>query len=153
MGENEERHLNISWVLGCWIILLIFLAIIIPNVGYSQGPCPKVPAGALSPQELLKTNWVLVTNRTDTTYGLQWLFLRNYEPGAKITYSLAIGAVGEYWPVLVNYLEDGVLKFLVLDITAREYKWDTDISLEDYNAVARWYSKFFGIDVELRKGA
>jgi hypothetical protein len=153
VGENKELHLKISLVLGCWIILLIFLAIAIPNIGYSQGPCPKVPAGALSPQELLKTNWVLVTNRTDTTYGLQWLFMRNQEPGAKITYSLAIGAAGEYWPVLVNYLEDGVLKFLVLDITAREYKWDADIALEDYNAVARFYNKFFGINIELRKGA
>jgi len=144
-----ERLLAIAF----GVLLALFLVFVLPHIGFGESKCPEIPAGYLSPEGFLGTGWEVVELQKDQTYGLYWFFVKSKNPGSAVIYGNLIMAAGVDWPVFYNYLENGSLRFLRLMGDRSKYIVDPDVTADDYNAVAEYYQRFFGVLVAPRTGA
>lgn len=146
---NYQKNI-LAFVVG--IIVILFMLFIWPNTVFPQDGCPSVPAGFLSPAELVSDAWSVVEIKQDTTFGMHWYFLRIKIPMDGRTHALAVMIPGTSWPVMYNYLENGELIFLRFSSQRGEYIIDDNVDSEDYNVVAGYYKQFLGVNVQPKQG-
>jgi hypothetical protein len=111
---------------------------------------PSVPAGYLTPGDLLGTEWQVVNLQQDPVFGLYWFFLKCTKVRDGRTHALVVIAPGQDWPALYNYLENGELVFLKLSKSGA-YVIDK-VEVDVYNKVTEYYQMYLGVTVQKRKG-
>jgi hypothetical protein len=134
------------------MLLVFFMLFIWPNSAFSQSTCPPVPVGLLAPTDFVQANWEVIDVKQDTTFGMNWFFLRAKNPTNGQTHALIIMLSGFSWPVMYNYLENGTLIFLTYSTQKGEYIIDPNVDSEDYNIVAKYYEQFLGVRIQPRQG-
>jgi hypothetical protein len=134
-------------------LLAVALFFMFPGLSNSaKHICPPVPTGALSPSiPLLSDDW----RRGVAPLGDQYILMlmQNKNQSAPIAYAMAIFMAPNDWPVLFNYVENGVIYFLRIDIKTQSYVWDDGVDEATYNLVVKMYWQFLRVEIKPIKRA
>jgi hypothetical protein len=135
------------------ILLLAILLLVLPPHGCTE-PTAKFPPtaeGCWNWETILTASWTVTEVRQDSRVGCLWIFAKCGDPQPSITHALVVLAPGIEVPIMYNYLENGVLRFMIYaESNGGEYVPDHKIDQAFYDAVVRLYKLVFGVIISNR---